>query len=117
MRAGDMHRRGTPPAAQDLALALQYLTQAADGGHLAAAHSLGTMAESGEGITGGPDVGAAAAWYQVAAEGGHPSGMADYAYFVEHGHGVAQVARLSDDLLHVHAPAMRSPARFAAASA
>ena len=86
-----MHRRGTPPAPLDSGLALQYLTQAADGGNLVAQHALGTMAEAGEGLAGGPDITAAAAWYQTAAEGGHAAGMADYAYFLEHGQGCAQV--------------------------
>ena len=108
MCTGDMHRRGTPPATLDLGLALQYLVQAADGGNLTAQHTLGTMAEAGEGISGGPDMGAAIAWYQAAAEGGHNGAMADFAYFLEHGTGVAAVRSSSRTCPHFHHPSLAS---------
>ncbi|KAK9804568.1 hypothetical protein WJX73_000389 [Symbiochloris irregularis] len=87
---GDMHRKGSPPATLDAALAMQWFFKAAEGGQTAAQHTLGQMAESGEGISTGPDMGAAAAWYEKSALGGFPAGMADWAYFLEKGIFVQQ---------------------------
>jgi TPR repeat protein len=80
----------------DLARALYWYSQAADGGDAGGQAGVGYMYYRGEGgVRKNP--GRAATWFQKAAEGGVHGAMARLGYMYEHGEGVEQSSRLSTE--------------------
>lgn len=75
--------------AGDAAAALREFGDAARGGDAEAQYLFATMLKSGVGLGGSPDLSAARAWYERAAEAGHAAAQMDLGYMLFHGEGAA----------------------------